>query len=130
MAILAPRLENVTDETKETAPPMIKTSVRVHAAKKKTLAVGTFVSLAIDTNINSFWKDHATAKFRTRKAHEILELLSPCWETNYMDRLFSAGKTIFDRLIQDLLSMSINLLLALYLVFARYFIQNGPRLYF
>ena len=42
-----------------------------------------------------------------------------------MDRLFSAGKTIFDQFIQVLLIMSINLLLALYLVFPRYLLSMG-----
>ena len=36
-----------------------------------------------------------------------------------MDRKFSAGKTLFDAFFQDLLSMSINLLLALFLEFPR-----------
>ena len=36
-----------------------------------------------------------------------------------LGRLFSAGKTLFETLIQDFLSMSISFLLALYLVFPR-----------
>ena len=43
-----------------------------------------------------------------------------------MERIFSAEKTLFDVFIQDLLGMSINLLLALYLVFFRYLFNMGP----
>ena len=47
-----------------------------------------------------------------------------------MDGLFSAGKTIFDTFIRDPLSMSINLVLTLYLVFPVYLFNMGPALLF
>ena len=43
-----------------------------------------------------------------------------------MDRVFYAGNTILDAFVQDILSMSINLLLALYLVYPRYLFNMGP----
>ena len=39
---------------------------------------------------------------------------------------FYAGNTIFEAFVQDILSISINLLLALYLVYPRYLLKMGP----
>ena len=100
--------------------------IQLAQAEKKGLRVGTFVSLTNKTTIKGFWKDHASGELRKRKIHEILELLSSWWEKKYMDRLFSAGETIFDTFITDLLSRSIKPLLALYLVFPRYLFNMGP----
>ena len=47
-----------------------------------------------------------------------------------MDEIFYAGNTIFETFVQDLLSMSINLLLALYLVYPRYLFNMGPAFMF
>ena len=43
-----------------------------------------------------------------------------------MDKVFYPGNTIFEAFVQDLLSMSINLLLALYLVNPSYLFNMGP----
>ena len=43
-----------------------------------------------------------------------------------MGKVFYAGDTIFDALVQELLNMPINLLLALYLVYPRYMFNVGP----
>ena len=94
------------------------------------MTVGTFFSVANDTTISGFWKDTGTGNLKTRMTHEIL------LGEEMHDRLFSAGKTLFDAFIQDILSMSTNLvfwvsgarfcLLALYLVFPRYLFNMRP----
>ena len=129
---LTPRLESVTDKTKELTPPLIKQvwdfmQSQLGQGEKRGQTVGTFVSLANDTTVNGFWKDHVTANLRTRKAYKILGLLSPCWEKKYMDSMFFAERTLFDTFIQDLLSMSVNLLLALCV--SQIPIQYAPSLY-
>ena len=43
-----------------------------------------------------------------------------------MDKVFYAGNTLFEAFVQDLVSISINLLLALYLVYPRYLFNMGP----
>ena len=43
-----------------------------------------------------------------------------------MDKVFYAGNTIFEAFVQELLSMPINLLLALYMVYPRYLFNMGP----
>ena len=73
----------MTDKKKKTAPPLIKQvwefiHDQLEQAERKGLTVGTLVSLASDTTIHSFWKDHARVNLRTRKAYEILGFLSPC----------------------------------------------------
>ena len=102
-----------------------KTGVGVHAgptsaSREERLTVGTFFSLANDTNVTGFWKDPGTRNLKTRMTHEIL------LGEEMHDRLFSAGKTLLDAFIQDILSMSTNLLLALYLVFPRYLFNMRP----
>ena len=47
-----------------------------------------------------------------------------------MDRIFYAGNTMIEAFVQDLLRMSINLLLALYLVYPRYLFNMGPAFMF
>ena len=59
-----------------------------------------------------FWREHARGGLKTRKDHEILKFLSPCWEKRYMARVFYARDTIVDAFVQELLHMTINLLLA------------------
>ena len=71
-------------------------------------------------------EDNAKGKLRTRKSHEISRFSSPCWEKKYMDRVIYAVKTIFEAFGQELLSMPINILLAMYLVYARYLFNMGP----
>ena len=43
-----------------------------------------------------------------------------------MDKVFYAGNKIFEAFVQELLSMPINLQLALYLVYTRYLFNMGP----
>ena len=56
---LTPRLQSVTDKTKETAPPLIEQVLefmqdQLEQAEKTRLMVRTFVSLANDTSIKGF----------------------------------------------------------------------------
>ena len=88
--------------------------------------MGRFVTAAYEVTIVGFWMEHAKGELKTRKNHEILRFLSPCWEKKYLSRLFCAGDTIFEAFVQELLNMSINLLLALYLVYPRYLFNMGP----
>ena len=88
--------------------------------------MGSFVTSANETTNAGFWREHAEGGLKTRKSQRILRFLSPCWDKNYMDRIFYAGNTIFEAFVQNLLSMSINLLLALYLVYPRYLFNMGP----
>ena len=90
------------------------------------MTVGRFVTAANEVTIGGFWREHARGDLKTRKDHEILKLLSPCWEKRYMARVFYARDTIFDAFVQELLHMPINLLLALYLVYSRYLFNMGP----
>ena len=76
--------------------------------------------------IGGFWIEHGKGELKTKKNHEILRFLSPCWEKKYLSRMFYAGDTIFEAFVQVLLNMSINLMLALYLVLPRYLFKKGP----
>ena len=121
---LTPRLENMTDKTRESAPPLIKQiwefmEEQLEISEKRDMTVGTFVTSANEVTIAGFWREHAKGELRTRKTHEILRFLSPCWEKKYVDKVFYAGNTIIEAFVLDLLSISINLLLALYLVYPR-----------
>ena len=88
--------------------------------------MGRFVTAANEVTVGGFWREHAKGELRTRKDHEILKLLSPCWEKKYMVGVFYAKETIFGAFVQKLLSMPTSLLLALYLVYPRYFFNMGP----
>ena len=90
------------------------------------MTVGRFVTAANEVTIGGFWREHAKQELRTRKNHEILRFLGPCWEKRYMARVFYAKDTIFEAFVQELLNMPINLLLALYLVYPRYLFNMGP----
>ena len=90
------------------------------------MTVGRFVTTANEVNIGGFKREHAKGELKTRKNHEVLRVLSPCWEKKYMGRVFYAGDAIFDEFVQELLNMPINLLLALYLVYPRYLFNLGP----
>ena len=81
------------------------------------MTVGRFVTAANEVTIGGFWREHAKGELRTRKSHEILRLLNPCWGKEYMDKEFYAGNAIFGAFVQELLSMPINLLLAYYFVY-------------
>ena len=80
------------------------------------MTVGRFVTAANEVTIGEFWREHAKEGLRTRKNHEFLRFLSPCWEKGHMARVFYAKDTIFEAFVQELLNMPINLLLVLYLV--------------
>ena len=126
---LTPMLENATDKAKVTAPPLIKKQEwefmqnQLEQAERKGLRVRTFVTLNNDMTIHGFWKDRTTGILRTRKSDEILRFLSPCIKV--YGQHIRRGEMLFEASIQDLLSVSINLLLALYLVFPRYLFNMG-----
>ena len=95
------------------------------------MTVARFVTAANEVTIGGFWREHAKGELRTRKDHEILKFLSPCWEKEYMAGVFSAKETIFGASVQELLSMPISFLLALYLVYPRYHLFSmGPAFMF
>ena len=128
---LTPRFENATNKTRKNAPPLIKQvweflEVQLEVAETTGMTVGRFVTAANEVMIGGFWRQHAKDELRTRKNHEILRFLSPCWEKGYMARVFYAKDTIFEAFVQELLNMPINFLLALYLVYPRYLFNMGP----
>ena len=128
---LTPRLENATDKTRESAPPLVKQiweflEEQLEVAESREMMVGRFVTAANEVTIGGFWREHAKGELRTRKDHEILNFLSPCWEKKYMAGVFCAKETIFGAFVQELWSMPIILLLALYLVYPRYLFNMGP----
>ena len=128
---LSPRLENATDKTTDSAPPLVKQiwefpEGQLDVAESREMTVGRFVMAANEVTIGGFWREHAKGEMRTRKDHEMLKFLSPCWEKKYMAGVFCAKETIFGAFVQELLSMPISLLLALYLVYPRYLFNMGP----
>ena len=52
--------------------------------------------------------------------------MSPCWGKEFTAGVFGAKQTIFGDFVQEILSMPISLLLALYLVYPRYLFNMGP----
>ena len=128
---LIPRLENATDKTRESVPPLVKQiweflEEQLEVAESREMTVARFVTAANEVNIGVFWKEHAKGELRTRRDHEKLEFLSPCWEKKYMAGVFCAKETIFGAFVQELLNMPISLLLASYLVYPRYLFNMGP----
>ena len=128
---LTPRLENATDKTRESAPPLVKQiweflEEQLEVAESREMTVARFVTAANEVTIGGFWREHAKGELRTRKYHEILKFLSPCWEKKYMAGVFCAKETIFGAFVQELLSMPIRLLLGLYLVYPRYLFDMSP----
>ena len=92
---LTPRLENATDKTRESAPPLVKQiweflEGRLEMTESREMTVGRFVTIANEVTIGGFWREHAKGELRTRKDHEILKFLSPCWEKKYMAGVFYA----------------------------------------
>ena len=98
----------------------------MEVAESREMTMGRFVTAANEFTIGGFWREHAKGELRTRKDHEILKFLSPCWEKKYMAGVFCAKETIFVVFVQELLSMPESLLLALYLVYPRYLFNMGP----
>ena len=128
---LTPRLENATEKTKENAPPLVKQiwsflEEQLEVAEKKEMTVSRFVTAANEVTIGGFWREHAKGELKTRRDHEILEFLSPCWGKEFMAGVFGAKETIFGAFVQEILGMPISMLLALYLVYPRYLSNMGP----
>ena len=128
---LTPRLENAMDKTRGSAPPLVKQiweflEGQLEIAESREMTVDRFVTAANEVTIGGFWREHAKGELRTRKDHEILKFLSPCWEKKYMAGVFYVKETIFGSFVQELLSMQISLLLALYLVYPWYLFNMGP----
>ena len=128
---LTPRLENATEKTKENAPPLVKQiwsflEEQLEVAEGREMTVTRFFTAANEVTIGGFWREHAKGELRTRKDHEILKFLSPCLEKDFMAGVFGAKETIFGAFVQELLSMPISLLLALYLVYPRYLFNMDP----
>ena len=94
-------------------------------AESREMTVARFVTAANEVTIGGFWREHAKGELRTKRDHEILGFLSPCWEKRYMAGVFCAKETIFGAFVQELLNMPISLLLALYLVYPRYPFNMG-----
>ena len=84
------------------------------------------VTAANEVTIGRFWREHAKGELRTRRDHEILKFLKPCCEKEFMAGVFSAKRTIFGAFVQEILSMPISFLLAMYLVYPRYLFNLGP----
>ena len=112
---LTPRLENVTEKTRESAPLLIKQiweflEDQLEISQEREMTVETFVTSANEITIGGFWREHATCELRTRKSHEILKFLSPCWEKKYMDNVFYARNTIFELFVQHMLGRGVETL--------------------
>ena len=127
---LTPRLENATEKTKENAPPLVKQiwsflGEQLEVAEKREMTVIRFVTAANEVTIGGFWREHAKGELKTRD-HEILEFLSPCWGKEFLAGVFGAKETIFGAFVQEILSMPISMLLALYLVYPRYLFNMDP----
>ena len=128
---LTPRLENATDKTRESVPPLVRQiweflEGQLEIAESREMTVGRFVTAANEVTIGGFWREHAKGELKTRKGIEILKFLSPCWEKKYMAGVFYAKETIFGAFVQELLSMPINLLLAIYLIYPNLLFNMGP----
>ena len=54
------------------------------------MTVERFVTAANEVTIGGFWREHVKRELRTRKDHEILKFLSPCWEKKNMAGVFYA----------------------------------------
>ena len=86
---LTPRLENATNKTREEASPLVKQvwsflEKQLELAEVRDMTVARFVSAANEVTIGGFWREHAKGELRTRRDHEILKFLSPCWEKEFM----------------------------------------------
>ena len=99
---------------------------QLEVAESREMTVARFVTAANEVTIAGLWREHAKGELRTRKDHEILKFLSPSWENEFMTGVFRAKETLFGAFVQELLSMPIRLLLALYLVYSRYLFNMGP----
>ena len=129
---LTPRLENTTDKTRENAPPLIKQvweflEGQLEVAETTVMTLGRIVTAANQVTIGGFWREHAKDELRTRKIHEILRILSPCWEKGTWLGCSMRRTPYLRRLCKSVcVNMPINLLLAPYLVYPRYLFNMGP----
>ena len=48
-------------------------------AEDREMTVTRFVTAANEVTIGGFWREHAKGELKTRRDHEILKFLSPCW---------------------------------------------------
>ena len=90
---LTPRPEKATDKTRENAPPLVRQvweflERQLEMAENREMTVNRFVTAANEVIIGGFWREHAKGELKTRKDSEILKILSPCWEKNYMAKVF------------------------------------------
>ena len=63
------------------------------------MTVGRFVTAANEVTIGGFWRVHAKGELKTQRSHEILRSLSPCWEKEYLDKVFYAGNAVFEAFV-------------------------------
>ena len=89
---------------------------QLEVAEDREMKVTSFVTALNEVNIGGFWREHSKGELKTRRDHEILKFLSPCWGKEFMAGVFGARETIFGAFVQEILGMPISLLLALYLV--------------
>ena len=127
---LTPWLENATEKTKENAPLLVKQiwsclEEQLAVAESREMTVTRFVTAANEVKIGGLWREHAKGELKARRDHKILKFLSPCWGKEFMAGVFGAKETIFGAFVQEILSMPISLLLALYLVYPRYLSNMG-----
>ena len=99
---LTPRLENATEKTKEKAPPLVKQiwsflEEQLEVAEKREMKVTRFVTAANEVTFGGFWREHAKGELKTRRDHEILEFLSPCWGKEFMAGVFGAKEPLYKK---------------------------------
>ena len=82
---------------------------QIDQAKRREMTRGTFVSLGA-------FEERAKGDLRIERTQQILKFLSSCWQKDYRD----------DLLVQDIMSMTIKLLPALFHVFFRSLAKMGP----
>ena len=57
-------------------------------AEEREMMVGRFVTTANEVTVGGFWMDHAKGELNTKRDHEFLRFLSPCWEKKYLKEVF------------------------------------------
>ena len=73
---LTPRLQNVTEKTRESAHPLIKQiwflEDQLEISERREMMAGTFVTSTNEITIAGFWREHAKGELNTRKFDKIL----------------------------------------------------------
>ena len=89
----------MTDGTRESAPPLVKQiwefleeQLEVAEEKEREMTVGRFLTATNEVTTGGFWREHAKEELRTQRSNEISRYLSPCWEKEYTDKVFYAGR--------------------------------------